>query len=195
MRPYLQTERARTSARTAALIDAAAIRELTRSGYSALRVAGIADRAGTATRTIYLHAPSKERLVLGALRARADGLIEQVTRWRPRALDGAAVIDELVAFHERTYRSEKALLEALVAGGLPPSGTLILRDLDVVRLAIIGRTMLALARRGALRLRTADAIAVAHALLSYPTWRVALTGPARRRAPRLVAAALRAAVL
>ena len=48
---------------------------------------------------------------------------------------------------------------------------------------------------GALRTRAADAIALAHALLSYPTWRTALTGPARRRAPRLVGAALRSAVL
>ena len=34
-----------------------------------------------------------------------------------------------------------------------------------------------------------------YALLSYPTWRTALTGPAGRRAPRLVAAALRSVLL
>ena len=36
---------------------------------------------------------------------------------------------------------------------------------------------------------------MAHALLAYPTWRTALTGPAGRRAPRFVAAALRSALL
>jgi hypothetical protein len=46
-----------------------------------------------------------------------------------------------------------------------------------------------------LRVRVAEAIALAHALLSYPTWRTALTGPAGRRAPRFVAAALRSALL
>ena len=55
--------------------------------------------------------------------------------------------------------------------------------------------MTELGRRGMLRLRPADASAIGHALLSYPTWRVALTGPARHRAPDLVAWALRAAVL
>ena len=35
-----------------------------------------------------------------------------------------------------------------------------------------------LAHRGALSIRTLDAVALAHALLSYPTWRTALTGPA-----------------
>jgi len=194
-RSYHQGERARTAARTGAAIDAAAIREVTRHGYAAVRVADIAARAGVAPRTLYLRAPSKERLVEGALRARAAALTLRVERWRPRATAAEAVIGELVALHERTYRTEKALLEALVEGGLPPSGAGILRALDDVRLAIIDRTMTTLARRRALRLRTADATALAHALLSYPTWRVALTGPASRRAPRLVAAALRAAVL
>src|SRR5438309_1687753 len=46
-----------------------------------------------------------------------------------------------------------------------------------------------------LRMRTSDAVALAHALLSYPTWRTALTGPGGRRAPRLIYAALRSALL
>jgi len=60
---------------------------------------------------------------------------------------------------------------------------------------VISRTLGDLARRGLLRMRLADAVALAHALLAYPTWRTALTGPARRRAPRLVASALRSALL
>ena len=71
----------------------------------------------------------------------------------------------------------------------------ILRELDDVRLALITRTLEALARRRALRVRTSEGIALAHALLAYPTWRTALTGPAGRRAPRFVAAALRASLL
>ena len=101
----------------------------------------------------------------------------------------------MVALHDREYRLESVLLETLVDGALPRVVASPLRDLDNVRLALITRTMNDLARRGALRVRAADAIALAHALLSYPTWRTALTGPARRRAPRLVAAALRSAVL
>ena len=87
------------------------------------------------------------------------------------------------------------LLETLVDGALPRAAAAPLRDLDHARLALITRTMNDLALRGALRVRVGDAIALAHALLSYPIWRTALTGPARRRAPRLVAAALRSAVL
>jgi hypothetical protein len=102
----------------------------------------------------------------------------------------------MVALHEREYRGESALLlETLVDGALPRAVARLLRDLDGVRLAVITRVMNDLAHRGALRVRTQDAIALAHALLSYPTWRTALTGPARRRAPRLVASALRSAVL
>src|SRR5439155_1037126 len=51
------------------------------------------------------------------------------------------------------------------------------------------------ARRGELRMRSSDAVALAHALLSYPTWRTALTGPGGRRAPRLISSALRSALL
>ena len=131
-----------------------------------------------------------------ALRRRGAALISRVERWRPRGDTPAQILDEMVALHEREYRGESSLLlETLVDGALPRGVAALLRELDAVRLAVITRTMNDLAHRGALRIRTADAIALAHALLSYPTWRTALTGPARRRAPRLVANALRSAVL
>ena len=155
----------------------------------------VARRAHVAPRTLYLHALSKERLVEQALRRRATAQIARVERWRPRSEVPESILNELVALHEREYRLESVLLETLVDGALPRAVAAPLRDLDNVRLAIITRTMNDLARRGALRVRAGDAIALAHALLSYPTWRTALTGPARRRAPRLVAAALRSAVL
>ena len=123
------------------------------------------------------------------------GPIARVERWRPRSEAPEPVLNELVALHDREYRVESVLLETLVDGALPRATRAPMRDLDDVRLALITRTMNDLARRGALRVRAGDAIALAHALLSYPTWRTALTGPARRRAPRLVAAALRSAVL
>jgi hypothetical protein len=130
------------------------------------------------------------------LRRRGAALISRVERWRPHGSTPQQILDEMVALHEREYRGESALLlETLVDGALPRAVAALLRDLDVVRLAVITRTMNDLAHRGALRVRTGDAIALAHALLSYPTWRTALTGPARRRAPRLVANALRSAVL
>ncbi len=194
-REYVQRERARHAARTATSIELAALREVARRGYPALRVSDIARRARVAPRTVYLHAPSKERLVEQALRRRAAAQIARVERWRPRAESPDAILNEIVAFHEREYRAESVLLETLVDGALPRNVAALLKDLDSVRLGAITRTMNDLARRGALRVRAADAIALAHALLSYPTWRTALTGPARRRAPRLVAAALRSAVL
>ncbi len=194
-RTYLQRERARTSARTSAAIETAALREVARHGYHALRMTDVARRAHVAPRTLYLHAASKERLVEQALRRRAAAQIARVDRWRPRSDAPESVLNELVALHHREYRLESVLLETLVDGALPRVAAAPLRDLDSVRLALITRTMNDLARRGALRVRVGDAIALAHALLSYPTWRTALTGPARRRAPRLVAAALRSAVL
>jgi len=130
-----------------------------------------------------------------ALRHRAAAQIARVERWRPRSEAPESMLNDLVALHDREYRLESVLLETLVDGSLPRAVASPLRDLDNVRLALITRTMNDLARRGALRVRSGDAIALAHALLSYPTWRTALTGPARRRAPRLVAAALRSAVL
>ena len=194
-RTYVQRERARKVARTSAAIETAALREVSRRGYHALRMTDVARRAHVAPRTLYLHAPSKERLVEQALRRRAAAQIARVERWRPRSESAVAILNELVALHEREYRQESVLLETLVDGALPPAAAAALRDLDGVRLALITRTMGDLARRGALRVRVGDAIALAHALLSYPTWRTALTGPARRRAPRLVAAALRSTVL
>jgi AcrR family transcriptional regulator len=195
-RRYVQRERARKTARTATAIENAALREVARRGYPDLRVTDVARRAHVSARTVYLHASSKERLVEQALRRRGAALISRVERWRPHGSTPQQVLDEMVALHEREYRGESALLlETLVDGALPRAVASLLRDLDVVRLAVITRTMNDLAHRGALRVRTGDAIALAHALLSYPTWRTALTGPARRRAPRLVANALRSAVL
>lgn len=192
----MQRERARRTARTAAAIENAALREVARKGYPDLRVADVARRAHVSPRTVYLHASSKERLVDQALRRRGAALISRVERWRPRGDTPEQILDEMVALHEREYRGESALLlETLVDGALPRPVAALLRDLDAVRLAVIARTMTDLAHRGALRVRTQDAVALAHALLSYPTWRTALTGPARRRAPRLVASALRSAVL
>ncbi|HET7700594.1 MAG TPA: helix-turn-helix domain-containing protein [Candidatus Limnocylindria bacterium] len=192
----MQRERARRTARTAGAIENAALREVARKGYPDLRVADVARRAHVSPRTVYLHASSKERLVDQALRRRGAALISRVERWRPRGDTPEQILDEMVALHEREYRGESALLlETLVDGALPRPVAALLRDLDAVRLAVIARTMTDLAHRGALRVRTQDAVALAHALLSYPTWRTALTGPARRRAPRLVASALRSAVL
>jgi hypothetical protein len=104
------------------------------------------------------------------------------------------MVDDLVALHERTYRTDRQLLEVLAVSGTP-GGADVLNSLDRVRLAIIERTVAALAAVGALRSRPEDAIALAHAMLAYPTWRAALTGPARRRAPRLIAEALKATLL
>jgi AcrR family transcriptional regulator len=193
-RRYMQRERARTRARTGAAIEAAALREVARRGYADLRVGEVARRAHIAPRTVYLHARTKERLVEAALRRRAEALIGRIERWRPRGETADAVLGELIAMHEREYRAESVLLETLLDGALPRGVAGILRELDAVRLDIITRTLGDLARHGGLRMRAADAVALAHALLSYPTWRTALTGPGRRRAPRLVAAALRSAL-
>lgn len=171
------------------------MREVSRRGYADLRVTEVARRAHVAPRTVYLHAPTKERLVEAALRGRAEGLIGRIERWRPRGESADAVLGELIAMHEREYRAESVLLETLVDGALPRDVAALLRELDLVRLAIITRTINDLARRGGLRVRPSDAIALAHALLSYPTWRTALTGPGRRRAPRLIYSALRSALL
>lgn len=196
MRRYVQRERARKTARTAASIENAALREVARRGYPDLRVADVARRAHVSARTVYLHSSSKERLVEQALRRRGAALISRVERWRPRGDTPEQILDEMVALHEREYRGESALLlETLVDGALPRPVAALLRELDTVRLGVITRTMNDLAHRGALGIRTQDAIALAHALLSYPTWRTALTGPAHRRAPRLVANALRSTVL
>lgn len=194
VRPYVQHIRAQHRARTADAIDAAVLRELGLRGYAGLRLADVALRARVALRTVHLHGGTKEDLIASALRRRATSLARRVERWRPPGASAGSVVDELVALHERTYRGEKALLEALVDSGAPGAGP-ILRSLDHVRLSIITRTVADLARRGALRARPTDAAALAHALLAYPTWRTALTGPAGRRAPRLLSATLRTAIL
>jgi len=194
MRPYVQSARAEARERTAAAIERATLRELRVAGFSGLRVSDVARRAGVALRTVYLHAPTKQDLVTSALRRRAAALTRRVERWRPPLAGGAQVLDDLVALHERTYRTERQLLEILVDGGAPTGGD-VLRSLDRVRLTLIERAVAELARIGALRLRAEDATGLAHAMLAYPTWRTALTGPARRRAPRLIADALRATLL
>lgn len=194
-RPYEQRARARSRAKTRAAIEAATLREAATSGYAGLRMTEVARRARVSPRTLYLHAPSKQRLVEVTLRRHADAIIRRVERWQPRGETPEGILNELVALHERTYRTETATLETLTSGGVPRDVAEILRDLDAVRLALITRTLDGLARRRVLRVRAAEAIALAHALLSYPTWRTALTGPAGRRAPRFVAAALRSALL
>jgi len=195
MRTYDQRERARRRARTQDRIEAATLRESAKRGYAGLRMTEIARRAKVSPRTVYLHARSKERLVRDTLRRRADGIIRRVERWQPRGDTPEGILNELVSLHERTYRTESATLETLTSGGVPRDVAEILRELDDVRLALITRTLDGLARRRVLRVRTSEGIALAHALLAYPTWRTALTGPAGRRAPRLVAAALRASLL
>jgi AcrR family transcriptional regulator len=155
----------------------------------------VARRAKVSRRTLYLHASSKEQLVQATLRRHADAIIRRVERWQPRGDTPVSILTELVALHERTYRTESATLETLTAGGVPREIAEILRDLDSVRLALITRTLDGLARRRVLRVRAIEGIALAHALLSYPTWRTALTGPAGRRAPRFVATALRKTLL
>lgn len=194
-RRYEQRERARRRARTHAAIESATLREAAKRGYAGLRMTEIARRAKVAPRTVYLHAPSKEQLVRATLRRRADAIIRRVERWQPRSEAPEGILTELVALHERTYRTESATLETLTSGGVPREVAEILRELDAVRLALITRTLEGLARRRVLRVRPLEAIALAHTLLSYPTWRTALTGPAGRRAPIFVAAALRSALL
>jgi len=194
MRPYVQRARADGRERTAAAIERATLRELRIAGFSALRMADVAHRAGIALRTVYLHASTKDDLVLRALRSRAAALTRRVERWRPPAAPARQILDDLVALHERTYRTERQLLEILVDSGAPGGGD-VLRSLDRVRLTLIERAVAELARIGALRLRVEDAIGLAHAMLAYPTWRAALTGPAGRRAPRIIAEALRATLL
>jgi AcrR family transcriptional regulator len=194
MRTYVQRARADQRDRTATAIERATLRELGIHGYADLRVADVARRAGVALRTVYLHAPTKEALVSASLRRRALVLARKVERWRPPEAPAAAVLDDLVGYHERTYRTDRQVLELLVDSGAPGSAEL-LRSLDRVRLTLIERAMATLGRRGALRVRPEHAAALAHALLAYPTWRAALTGPAKRRAPALIAGALRASLL
>lgn len=194
MAPYAQRARADARERTAAAIERATLRELRINGYAGLRLGDVARRAGVALRTLYLHAPTKEDLVARALGRRAGAIVRRVERWHPRDAAGGAVLDDIVALHERTYRTERQLLEMLVDSGAPDAPE-VLRSLDRIRLTLIERAVAAIARSGALRTGAADAIALAHAMLAFPTWRAALTGPAPRRAPKLIADALRRALL
>ncbi|MDQ6857596.1 MAG: TetR/AcrR family transcriptional regulator, partial [Chloroflexota bacterium] len=169
IRPYDQRERARQRARTHAAIEAATLTEAAKRGYAGLRMTEIARRAKVSPRTVYLHAPSKERLVRDTLRRRAQSIIGRVERWQPRSDAPEGIVTELVALHERTYRTESATLETLTSGGVPRDVAEVLRELDDVRLALITRTIEGLARRRVLRVRTSEGIALAHALLAYPT--------------------------
>ena len=193
-RRYTLRRRAVAVERTRQAILAAARARLARVGYGALRVEDVARRARVSRRTVYSHFPTRAELADAALRVRADALRESVARWRPRANEASAVVDEIVAFHARSYRQEYALMETL-SEGAPLSGRALLRELDAERLRNISRTVQGLASRGDIRVRALDATALIHAALSYPAWRVALTGPGGRRAPRIIASALKAALL
>lgn len=194
-RPYTLRARAQAVERSRSAILAATRQELARVGYGALRVAAVARRARVSQRTVYDHFASRAALAEAALRERADALRERVSRWRTRGTEPDATLDELVSFHARTYREEHALLETLVEGAPPAIARRLLRELDAERLRIIGRTVSQLAGRNGLRVRPAEAVALIHAALAYPAWRIAITGPAGRRAPRLLASALKAALL
>src|SRR5256885_8195605 len=132
-RRYVQRERARRTARTSTAIESAALREVARRGYADLRVSEVARRAHVSPRTVYLHATTKERLVDAALRRRADGLIGRIERWRPRGESADAVLGELIAMHEREYRTESVLLETLGDGALPREIAPQIRERDGVR--------------------------------------------------------------
>lgn len=194
-RRYTLRARAAAVERSRAAILAAARAQLAQLGYGRMRVADVARRARVAPRTVYAHFPTRPELAEAALRERANALRERVARWRPRSEDAAATIDEVVAFHARTYREEHGLLKTLVEGAPPEIARRLLRELDAERLRIIARVAQQLAAADALRVRAGDAMALMHAVLAYPAWRVAITGPAGRRAPRLLAAALKAALL
>lgn len=194
-RRYTLRARADAVQRSRSAILAATRQELARVGYGALRVADVARRARLSARTVYEHFPSRAALAEAALRERADALRERVSRWRPRGTEPDATLDELVSFHAQTYREEHALLETLVEGAPPAIARRLLRELDAERLRIIARTVSQLAGRNGLRVRTGEAVALIHATLAYPAWRIAITGPAGRRAPRLLASALKAALL
>ena len=193
-RRYTLRRRAIALELTREAILAAARAQLARVGYAALRMEDVARRARVSRRTVYAHFPTRAVLADAALRERADALRERVARWRPRVGDAEDVISEIVAFHARSYREEYALMETL-SEGAPQGGRALLRELDAERLRNISRTVQQLAVRGQLRARALDATALIHAALSYPAWRVALTGPAGRRAPRIIATALKAALL
>src|SRR5256886_7278228 len=82
-RRYVQRERARRTARTSTAIESAALREVARRGYADLRVSEVARRAHVAPRTVYLHAPTKERLGRPAAPGPAERVIGPIQAWRP----------------------------------------------------------------------------------------------------------------
>jgi len=192
MRRYTLRKRAVEMQRTRDSILAAARAQLARVGYGSLRVDDVARRARVSRRTVYAYFPARSFLADAALRERVSALRERVARWHPRATEPAAVLDEIIAFHARSYREEYALMETL-SQGAPEGGRRLLRELDAERLRTIARSVQIVS--GHLRLAARDAVALIHATLSYPAWRVALTGPAGRRAPRLIASMLKAALL
>ena len=191
-RHYTLHKRAVNMERTREAILAAARARLARVGYAALRIDDVARRARVSRRTVYAHFRSRSVLADAALAQRVSALRDRVARWHPRSSDAAAVLDEVIGFHARSYREEYALMETLSEGG-PETGRRLLRELDAERLRTIARTVQTIATQ--LRLPPRDAGALIHIALSYPAWRVALTGPAGRRAPHLLAAMLRAALL
>src|SRR2546428_12774994 len=194
MRHYTMRKRALEMERTREAVLAAARARLARVGYGALRVEDVARRARVSRRTVYSHFPTRAELADAALRVRADALRESVARWRPRANEASAVVDEIVAFHARSYRQEYALMETL-SEGAPLSGRALLRELDAERLRNISRTVQGLASHGVFRGRALVATPLFHAPLSYPPCHAALTGPARAAAPPRTRSALQQALL
>src|SRR5437879_12673398 len=77
-RRYVQRERARRTTRTSTAIESAALREVARSGYADRRITEVARRAHVASRTVYLHAPTKEQI--GRASCRRRGCVEEVQR-------------------------------------------------------------------------------------------------------------------
>src|SRR3989441_12112792 len=192
MRHYTMRKRALEMERTREAILAAARARLARVGYGALRVDDVARRARVSRRTVYAHFPSRSILADAALSERVTALRERVARWHPRSAEPGAVLDEIIAFHARSYREEYALMETL-SQGAPEGGRRLLRELDAERLRTTARSVQTVS--GQLRLAARDAVALIPATLSSPAWRVALTGPAGRRAPRLIGSMLKAALL
>ena len=179
-------------AHTREAILTAARARLARVGYAELRVDDVARRARVSRRTVYAYFRSRALLADAALEERVAALRDRVARWHPRSSEASTVLDEVIAFHARSYREEYALMETL-SEGAPESGRRLLRELDSERMRTIARTVQAISPQ--LRLGARDAGALIHMALSYPSWRVALTGPAGRRAPRLVSSMLKAALL
>src|SRR2546430_16472237 len=102
-RPYVQRARARSVARTTTAIENAALREVARNGYAELRIAAVARRARVAPRTVYLHAPTKERLGHLALRPPAHAPAPRAEPRHPRATPPDPIPTATAASPQRTY--------------------------------------------------------------------------------------------